>query len=211
MRKAIILFLAIVATVTAVPASAQMFRGGVIAGVAVNRTGDNYRGYDPVNKSAFTGGVTAEVNLLNIPVIGVGFELSMLYERRRVAFVSEGGQGAAALLPRSRSYIQIPLNLKWKLGLPGISKVIDPFLTTGPGLGFLVGHREKYDDKRIWSWNIGFGIELFRHLQVKGSYAIPMSRSVVKADADDYWALPGGGRGAYYKDHCWTWTATWFF
>lgn len=210
------LFVAMVALAMAiVPASAQMFRLGATAGASINKVaGLPY--IEPKAKAAFTGGVTFEVNA---PLLGLGFDISMLYERRKAvydvdpvhkrpelsSYYPEGGLKPEhyAKLPRSRSFINIPLNLKWKFGLPLVGNFLTPFVATGPQVGFLVGHRENYDHKHIWSWNAGFGLEILRKLQLKANYAIPLSTSIAKTVDQDYYAK--------YKDHDWTLTATWFF
>lgn len=210
------LFLAMLAlTAATVPASAQMFRLGATAGASINKvSGLPY--VEPVAKAAFTGGVTFEVNA---PILGIGFDISMLYERRKAdydvdqvykrpelsSYYPEGGFKPEhyAKLPRSRSFINIPLNLKWKFGLPIVGNFLTPFIATGPQIGFLVGHREDYDHKSIWSWNAGVGVEILHKMQLKANYAIPLSTSIAKAADHDYFAK--------YKDHDWTITATWFF
>lgn len=210
------LFVAMVALVMAiVPASAQMFRLGATAGASINKVaGLSY--IEPKAKAAFTGGVTFEVNA---PLLGLGFDISMLYERRKAVYdvdllrlypdLSSSIRDCGfmpedyAKVPRSRSFINIPLNVKWKFGLPIVGNFLTPFLATGPQIGFLVGHREDYDHKRVWSWNAGFGVEILRKVQLKANYAIPLSTNIAKSVDQNFYAK--------YKDHDWTLTATWFF
>lgn len=202
-------------TMMSLSASAQMFRLGATAGASINKVaGLHY--VEPKAKAAFTGGVTFEVNA---PILGLGFDISMLYERRRVVYDVDplhlhpllassdptvtDSPDFYAKVPRSRSFINIPLNVKWKFGLPVLGNFLTPFVATGPQIGFLVGHREDYDHKRVWSWNAGVGVEILHKVQIKANYAIPLSTSIAVACDRPYYAK--------YKDHDWTLTATWFF
>lgn len=188
-------------------ASAQTFRVGITAGAALNSVSDKFDYARMRSGAAFTGGATFEANM---PMLGFGFDLSMLYERRKVKFDDYAhfvpdeicSTNPTFGRPRSRSYITIPLNIKWKLGLPLFGDVLKPFIATGPSIALLVGHREDYDNKRIWSWNLGCGIELLRRLQLRANYAIPLSRSYTIAPSDQF--------KTSYKDHLWTFTATFF-
>ncbi|MDE5786382.1 MAG: PorT family protein, partial [Duncaniella sp.] len=115
---------------TASAANAQ-FRFGVKAGVAINsiKFNDAKSSFNSDNQAGFLGGLTAQ---FTVPVIGVGADLSALYVRRSAKFMYEN-----EIEKSNRDYIEIPLNLRWNIGLPGVGKFVAPFITTGPSVAFL--------------------------------------------------------------------------
>ena len=62
---------------------------------------------------------------------------------------------------RNRDYIEIPLNFKYKLGLPVVGKIITPYVFTGPSVAFLTSKKaitEAYKNKSVdVAWNFGLG------------------------------------------------------
>jgi len=107
-----------------------------------------------------------------------------------------------------RDYIDFPVNVKYKLQIPVISKVIAPFVTTGPDFALLLGDTDKGDfKKRKWntSWNVGFGAELFRKVQIHANYGIGLTKAMeyIGKDVD---SKPVSG-----KDKYWTITAAYMF
>ena len=94
--------------------------------------------------------------------------------------------------------IDVPVNLKWKFGLP----IIKGYLAAGPYVGFRVGGDKLWDipgsvgdQLKAKSFNaglnLGAGVELIKHLQVGFNYALGLT--------DDYSAskleLNGKNRG----------------
>ena len=169
-----ILIIAAVAMAAVLPASAQ-FRFGVKAGVAINDLKFNKDALSTDNRAGFTGGVMAE---FTVPVIGIGMDASVLYASRAVQVPDENGD----VFNKNRSYIDIPLNLKWKIGLPVVGKIVSPFITTGPDFSFLCSKQNitnaisnrKFDV----AWNVGLGIQFINHLQVAASYGFGLTNSV---------------------------------
>ncbi len=168
MNKRIIL-IALVALLTIGTASAQL-RFGVKAGVNVdNLKVSNLKEaagiFDADNNCGFTGGVTMEYIA---PVVGIGFDLSLMYAHLKAKMEDNGKMGTVG-----KNYLEIPLNLKYKLGIPVISRIIQPMVYTGPSFAFKL-------DKSVFSniktkttqigWNLGIGVELFKHLQINGGY-----------------------------------------
>ncbi len=186
----------------ALPTSAQ-FRFGLRAGMSVNKLHLNKEIASSDNRTGFTGGVTAE---FTVPVINLGFDASVLYARRTITIDEETtyGGNAGKTMTDHRDYIDIPLNLKWKIGVPVIGKIVTPFLTTGPDFSFLISGRnvdnalrnKKFDA----SWAVGAGVELLSHLQIAANYGFGLTKSV---SGDD--ALYSG------KNRCWTVTASYYF
>ena len=106
-----------VAAVAATPAQAQ-FRFGPKVGLNVNKLHFNESTFSGTNNSGFTAGAMVE---FTAPIIGVGVDLSAMYVRRTAEFMREN----ARQFDR-RDYIDIPLNLKWKLNIPIVNNIIRP-------------------------------------------------------------------------------------
>lgn len=158
----------------AVPASAQ-FRFGIKAGAAISKLSFDKEVFNSDNRGGFTGGVMTE---FTVPVLGIGMDASVMYAQRSIDVVSTD---PAMSGKDTRSYIDIPVNFKWKIGLPIVGKIVSPFLTTGPDFSFLCS---KQNFKDAWSsrkfdvaWNVGAGIEFVRHLQVAASYGFGLTNS----------------------------------
>lgn len=186
----------LIATAAVVPAQAQ-FKFGVKAGVALNSLSfSKDKGFSSDNRAGFTGGIMAD---FTVPIIGLGFDASVLYASRGVEY-KDGND----ITKKNRSYIDIPVNLKWKIGLPGVGKIVTPFITTGPDFSFLMSkknldnafHSKKFDT----AWNVGAGVQLLNKVQIAASYGIGLSKSVSGHDA-----LNSG------KNRCWTVTAAYLF
>lgn len=201
MKKTVLSLLVALAAIigTALPASAQ-FRFGLRAGVAVNSLHFSTETFDARNRAGFTGGVMFE---FTAPVVGIGMDLSAMYVRRNTSWLDEQG-----LTRDDRDYIDIPLNLKWKINIPLINSIIRPYLTTGPSFAILTSGRsikEGYRNRKFdTSWNFGFGAELFRHLQIGASYGIGLTKALKEVGIT-------GTSGINGHNRYWTITAAYLF
>lgn len=194
---------------TALPAEAG-FRIGPRVGTEVNSMRFDKTIFDNDNRAGFTGGLMME---FTVPIIGVGFDLSAMYVHRKSATSADGNVASDIkdLLTskqfRSRDYIEIPLNLKYKLELPLIQKVLVPFVTTGPSFSILASKKaitDAYKNRALdVAWNFGLGLQFFSHLQVAASYGIGLNKTVELIGVN---ATPVGGKNNY-----WTVTAAWLF
>ena len=163
-----VLLIAVAVVLMGATASAGGFRWGVKAGMALNSVHFDESAWDDVkntdNRAGFTGGLMCE---FTIPVIGLGVDASLMYMHRSDKFGTES---------KNRDYIELPINLKYKFALPLISKVVTPYLFTGPSFAVLAGKtdiEEGLKNKRCdVAWNLGLGVELFNHLQVGASYGM---------------------------------------
>ena len=189
------------ALVAAVPAQAQ-FHFGIKAGLDVDRLSINSKLFDSDNRAGFTGGVMIE---FTAPIINLGFDLSAMYVRHNSQFMV-----ANNIVKNDRDYFEIPLNLKYKLEVPAIARVITPFVTTGPSVAFLTSrkHIEKaYKNNEIdVAWNFGFGVELFRKVQLAASYGLGLTKALEN--------VPGisiSGADIEGKNRYWTVTAAYLF
>ena len=153
-------------------ASAQ-FRVGVRAGLNVNKLHlDNVpNNFDSDNRCGFTAGAMAE---LTIPLVGINFDVSLMYTRMNSHITAEGENFGSA-----KDFIQIPINLKYKIGLPLISKIITPYIYTGPDFAFKLGKSQIFKTFQA-EWDLGVGVELLRHLQIGAGYSWGINNIIAK-------------------------------
>lgn len=194
---------------TIVPASAQISFGPKV-GVAIDRLSfDKDALLNSDNRAGFTGGLMMEIML---PIANLGFDASVMYVHRTTDVMEhdvEAPNGGAAVTEVGRDYIEIPINLKWKIGLPIVGKVFTPYVFTGPSFAFLTSkkainealHNKTFDA----AWNFGVGIQLFSKLQVGASYGLGMTKALKAVGA------AGNAANIDGKNKYWTVTAAWLF
>lgn len=199
MKKMIRRIVVVVAFVAAfaVSASAQ-FSFGLKAGVAVSDLKFSEDVLDANNRAGFTGGVMAE---FMIPMTNIGLDASLMYVRRNNEFKDSNG----VKTEDHRDYFEVPINLKWKIGVPVVGSVVKPFVFTGPSFSFLASKKDienAYKNKSVnVSWNVGFGVELLSKLQVGASYGFGITKAVESATDEN---IDG-------KNRYWTITAAYLF
>lgn len=185
---------------SAATANAQ-FRFGVKAGINVNSMHFSKEMFHHDNQAGFVGGLTAQ---FTVPVIGVGADISALYVRRNASFLADNN-----IPSNKRDYIEIPLNLRWNIGIPGISKIVCPYLTTGPSVAFLTSktmYQDAFKNKTTdWAWNFGFGLQFINKIQVGASYGLGMTKAIQAIDSDVEKAGIDG------KNRYWTVTLAYLF
>lgn len=130
---------------------------------------------DPGNRTGWQAGLMAE---FTIPIVNIGADVSLMYARQNLDNMTVDNE----TVYKNKDFLDIPVNLKWKIGLPIVGKIISPIIYTGPD--FLVALNKK-TLKNIETktcevgWNVGIGIELLRHLQVQAGYCFGLN-SVAK-------------------------------
>lgn len=108
-----------------------------------------------------------------IPVLGLGFDAAILYAQKGMDLKS--GTGVTDQV--KTSYLNVPVNLKWKFGLP-LAKL---YVAAGPYFDFRIGGDKFWEvpgsvvdqvKAKTFSTglNLGAGAELFSHLQVGFNY-----------------------------------------
>ncbi len=198
-----LLALIVLVAASAIPAAAQ-FRWGPRVGVEVNKMSLNTDVFNNDNRAGFT-----------VPIVNIGFDLSVMYCHRISQSDPISNTGSAdtdAALEsgrlRNRDYIEIPLNFKYKLGLPVIGKVFTPYVFTGPSVAFLTSKKaitEAYKNKSVdVAWNFGLGVQLVSHLQVSASYGLGLTKSIETISSFQGQKIEG-------KNKYWTITAAWLF
>lgn len=121
------------AVAVVMPAMAQ-FKIGPRVGINVNSLHFNKEIFQDDNRTGFNAGIQAE---FTIPMVGLGFDASVMYVKRNAAYMSSlQGQSNPEVKLHS-DYIEIPVNLKYKIGLPVVGSIITPYIFTGPSFAFL--------------------------------------------------------------------------
>lgn len=148
------------------PAEAQL-RFGVKGGVNISSVHFNSDLLDADNVTGFQIGPMIETS---IPLVGVGVDAAILYSQKGMGIGSE---------EIKTDYIDVPVNLKWKFGLP----IVKAYLAAGPYVGFRVGGDkvwkvigEQIEAKSFSAGlNFGLGVELLSHLQVGFNYGLGLT------------------------------------
>lgn len=166
MKKTVVLtILALMALVT-VPAKAQL-RFGVKGGVNISSV---HFDSDILNADNVTGFHIGPMIETTIPLVGVGLDAAILYSQKGM------GVGPEEI---KTDYLDVPVNLKWKFGLP----IVKGYLAAGPYVGFRVGGDKIWDvigeqiEAKSFSagLNFGAGVELLSHLQVGFNYGLGLT------------------------------------
>ena len=198
MRRITQIAIIVVLIITATSTAQSQVRFGVKGGITLNKLKWDKEVVSKDNRAGFTAGLMMEIGL---PVVGLGIDASVLYAHREDDMYFED-------VKLKRDYLDIPLNVKYKVQIPVLCKIITPFVTTGPDFALMLGDTDKGDFKtRKWntSWNVGFGVELFRKLQVHANYGIGITKAF-KYIGKDVNSEPVQG-----KDKLWTITAAYMF
>lgn len=207
-------FLAALAAIVAISGVAMaQFAIGPRVGINVNSMRFDNSLFDSENRAGFTGGIQAE---FTIPIINLGFDASVMYVHRVNSATQNmmlGGTTPSDELStydsfKKRDYIEIPINLKYKIGLPVIGKVFTPYVFTGPSFAFLASKKaisEAYNNKTVdIAWNFGIGVQLIQHLQIGASYGLGLTNTIETVSG---WS----GEKIDGKNKYWTVTAAWLF
>lgn len=198
MRRITQIAIIVALIITATSSAQSQVRFGVKGGITLNKLKWDREVVNKDNRAGFTAGLMMEIGL---PVVGLGIDASVLYAHREDDMYFED-------VKLKRDYLDIPLNVKYKVQIPVLCKIITPFVTTGPDFALMLGDTDKGDFKtRKWntSWNVGFGVELFRKLQVHANYGIGITKAF-KYIGKDVNSEPVQG-----KDKLWTITAAYMF
>lgn len=174
MKKVTGLVLIILMAFIAVPAKSQL-KFGVKGGLNISSVHLNSDILKADNVTGFQIGPMIETT---IPLIGVGLDVAILYSQKGMDVKSETGTSTNV----KTDYIDVPVNLKWKFGLP----IIKGYLAAGPYIGFRVGGDKFWEipgsvvgqvKAKNFSagLNFGAGVELISHLQVGINYGLGLT------------------------------------
>ena len=167
MKKIVGLILLAVMALIAVPAKSQI-KFGIKGGLNISSVHFNK---DLVRKDNVTGFNIGPMVEVMAPIMGVGFDAAILYSQKGIGVKSEKDI--------KNDYIDVPVNLKWKFGLP----IIKGYLAAGPYVGFRVGGDKIWDvlgdqiKAKNFSAGLNFGVgaELISHLQIGVNYGLGLT------------------------------------
>ena len=184
MKKLLSLFVVIMAIMFATQAKGQV-KFGLRAGADVTNMSISKNVFNTSNRAGFFLGPTIKISL---PVIGLGVDVSALYDNRTTDVKDENEES----LTVRQQQLLIPVNLRYIVGLGSTANV---FLFMGPQWGINVGDQNFVWDKGSsyslkksnFSVNIGAGVTLLTHLQLTTNYnvACGSSADLTAADAVD--------------------------
>lgn len=190
MKKFICILLAAVALAAAPAANAQLRFGLKLGANFSNLSWDNAKSLDfnGTSLTNFTGGVTAEW----IFIAGFGIDASVMYTAKGTKYeigdniATEAFQsifGTTEAVSNTIHYIEVPINLKYKLKLPVVEDIVIPYIYAGPSFAFKVGEsikglgstisnagdiiKNKGFDVAI---NVGIGAEIIKHVTLSVQY-----------------------------------------
>ena len=161
MKKIFSTLVIMVCLLLAVPAQAQVkfgLKGGLDVSKLDNKVGDNTTGF-------FVGPMVD----VTLPIIGLVIDVAALY--------SQSGLDVNNKNSEKLKSVEIPVNLKWTLGL---GSTLGVYVAAGPQFGFSINDGWKQlmeeSNKSFVSVNVGAGLKLLRHLQVGVNYNIGASK-----------------------------------
>ena len=161
MKKIVSTLVVMLCLFMAVPSQAQIkfgLKGGLDISKLDTKVSDNTTGF-------FVGPMLD----VTLPIIGLGFDVAALYSQSGIDVNNKSSEKLKS--------VEIPVNLKWTLGLGSTFGV---FIAAGPQFGFSINDGWKQlmeeSNKSFVSVNVGAGLKLLRHLQVGVNYNIGASK-----------------------------------
>ncbi|MBQ8737689.1 MAG: porin family protein [Bacteroidaceae bacterium] len=184
-----------IAMVMAMPANAQ-FKFGVKAGLNVTNPSLSKEVINADNRNGFFVGPMVE---FTVPIVGLGVDAALLYDNKSLKLENEeSGQSVSETL----HYIDIPINVKYTIGLGSLASV---YAATGPQFSYNIGGKnilkQSYAlNKSDFSWNIGAGIKVLRHIQVGYNYNIALGNTGEVKEDGAFNTVLGVAKDALKKD-----------
>ena len=116
-----------------------------------------------------------------LPIAGIGIDVAALYSQAGLKIESTGSGETEGSVSDKWKSIEIPVNLKWTLGL---GDMLGVFLAVGPQFGFNLNNKlDGYETKSCAvTANVGVGVKLINHLQVGLNYNIGASKIAESLD-----------------------------
>lgn len=214
MKKLTAVVVAIMALLM-VPASAnaKILRFGVKAGANFNKisltsVSDGLNSLkDKANSSGWEAGVMIDGQ---VPLIGLGFDLSLMYARMNNN--SEIYNNNNMIFEGSKNFLMIPLNIKYKISLPVVGNYLAPYVFTGPNFLLNLDKNTFANIKNKTcqvAWQLGLGLEFFNHVQIGAGYNFGLG----KIGNSIFNGLTGINQNTTYtvKNNYWMVTAAYLF
>ena len=177
MKKILTIAVLFAALMTTVPAKAEV-KFGLKGGLNLTSLSLDANAISKSNQAGFFIGPTFK---FTIPIVGLGFDASALYDQRK-AEVDD-----TSIKQQS---IQIPINIRYGIGLGSTASI---YFFAGPQFGFNVGDKDIKTDVGNWTFkssnisaNVGLGLMLLSHLQISANYNFGLGKT---GEFDEF--LPG--------------------
>ena len=204
MKKILTVVVLFAALMTAVPAKAEV-KFGLKGGLNLTSMSLDANLVDKSNQAGFFIGPTVK---FTIPIVGLGFDASALYDQRKAKVDDSYG----AEMDVKQQSIQIPINIRYGIGLGSTASI---YFFAGPQFGFNVGDKSIKTTASEWTFkssnvsaNVGLGLMLLGHLQVSANYNFALGKT------GDFETLPAAAsaiKTADGKINAWQIGVTYFF
>ncbi|MCM1452537.1 MAG: PorT family protein [Clostridium sp.] len=160
MKKIALIILA--AFCAAICSQAQLRYGARVGGVFNHPTGSK----ELKGGNGFAGGLALEFQL---PVLPFAIGATAMYERRNEWQEVAASEGVAAGRNTiGKNYISVPIDIKYKIGIPAIASLAGPYIFTGPDFAWRLG--SGMGPRTHVGWNVGAGFDIINVLQISGGY-----------------------------------------
>ncbi len=205
MKKFKAILLVVIAVLASASPAAAQFRWGIKAGIDINKMNFSNTEFltNASNRNGFTGGIMTE---FNVPIINLCLDASLMYTHKTNKADIKPDKSDPELIKYGSDYLSIPINLKYKFGLPIVGNVIAPYIFTGPEFSFLLSKKAVGDfvhnHKSDIAWNLGFGLQLLNHLQISAGYGWGIKKAVT---------ITNGETTKTARNNAWTVTAAYLF
>lgn len=179
MKKNILHLAVLVAALACTTAAQAQLKFGVKAGLNVSSVSmkDIPGNFDNSNRTGFFAGATADVT---IPFVGIGADVSLMYDNRVVNVTAVAG-GEKESANKTLHYIVLPVNVKYTLGF---SSLVSAYAATGPQFAWNIGDRHWGNVTEGWelkssafSWNVGVGATFLSHVRIGYNYNIGLGNT----------------------------------
>ena len=158
--------LAVTLVMMAAMTSMAQTRFGIIGGVVVEQNVPSSDEDENGHQVGYTAGAIVDFAL---PVQGLGLETGAKYTKHTYG------------KPSMEQYsIDVPVHVRYRLEVPVVEKVVAPYAFTGPSLSAGVSNKmptRLSDVKMSLAWNVGAGVEMFKHVRVAATYSIQVSKT----------------------------------
>ena len=169
MKKYVIISLLALIAFTASAQEGSKIRFGLRGGVNLTEFTLKNTDLNSENRVGFFVGPTVKFSL---PVVGLGVDLSALYNHRESKLAEETVK---------QNTVDIPLIVRYSIGLGNMANI---FLSAGPQIAFNLGDKEvDLDNVNDWrfkdsffSVNVGGGVTI-SHIEVSARYNIPIGNT----------------------------------
>lgn len=191
--KKIFTLMVVAVMMSALPAKAQ-FGYGLRGGLNLTSMSFSSSDLNSSNRAGFFVGPTVK---FTVPIIGVGVDVSALYDQRSSVLSNE---------TVTEKNIFVPINVRYQYGLGSLASV---FVKAGPQFGWNVGSKTfKFNSEALsdftlknsnMSLNIGVGATVFKHLELGLTYNIVLGKTGEVSYFDAVKAVGGEALSAAYK------------